>query len=171
MINEINGRERWQVPEHWMSCGITHQSLGQNFQARMNTSTFNQPPRRWLLVDDDFATLRVLERLLRRLTNAAIECHHSAETALAAFAAQPEAYELVITDFQMPDLNGVELCRQLRQVSVGPKIFLATGSGCFSEESARAAGFDALLDKPFALTDLQAALANAGLATAHSCLA
>jgi CheY-like chemotaxis protein len=125
----------------------------------MNTS-LPQTERRWLIVDDDENILMLLSATLASLTDAEIECHNTAPSALAAFAAAPEKYELVITDYEMPGMDGVELCRRLRVVAPEQKIFLATGSGFFTEAAARHAGFAALLNKPYPLATLKQALAE-----------
>ena len=118
----------------------------------------NLTGRRWMLVDDDEDILLMLSAALENLTSAAIERYHSPQSALAAFIQSPDSYELVITDFEMPGMDGVELCRRLHSLAPAQKIFLATGSGGFTEAAARHAGFCALLNKPFLLADLQVAL-------------
>src|SRR5580692_8221885 len=118
--------------------------------------------RRWMLVDDNTEILMTLSALVENFTTATIECHDSAHSALAAFAAAPDSYELVITDFEMPAMDGVELCRRLRAISPAQKVFLATGSGFFSEVAASHHGFCALLNKPFPLVILQEKLAATG---------
>ena len=117
-----------------------------------------------MLVDDNAELLRMLAELVEQFTDAVIETHSSPLTALGAFGAAPEKYELVITDFEMPYMNGVELCRRLRAISSGQKVFLATGSGYFSESGAKHLGFSALLHKPFPMMALAGALAAVGLA-------
>lgn len=129
----------------------------------MNAATGN---RRWMLVDDNTDLLMTLAAVVETQTQAEIECHNTPQSALAAYAAAPEQYELVITDFDMPGMTGVELCRRMRALAPAQKIFLATGSGYFSELAARAFGFCALLNKPYPLAALQDALASVGLAPA-----
>ena len=119
--------------------------------------------RRWLVVDDNENILLMLSAALEGVTDATIECHNSPQSALAAFNEAPDKYELVITDYEMPGMNGVELCRQLRAVSPAQRVFLATGSGFFTQATARRAGFSALLNKPFPLSRLQQALAENSL--------
>lgn len=131
----------------------------------MNTPFSFAPNRRWLLVDDNEDMLTMLSAVLEHVTSAPIECHNAPESAWAAFTAAPEQYELVITDFQMPKMDGVELCRRLHQVAPEQKVILATGSGFFSPDAARHAGFCALLNKPFPLAELTAALELAGIGT------
>ena len=119
--------------------------------------------KRWMLVDDDADILSLVAALVKNLTAAEIECFNSPQAAQAAFMATPEAYELVITDFEMPDMDGVELCRQMRRISPAQKIILATGSGFFTEAAARHAGFCGLLNKPFLTDQLHEALVEAGV--------
>jgi len=126
---------------------------------------------RWMLVDDNENVLVLLSAVLENLTGAAIECYTTPKEAFAAFEETPGAYELVITDFEMPGMDGAELCRRMRAVSPGQKVILATGSGFFTEAAARRAGFSALLDKPFPLPVLQAALAKTFGVHTESCCA
>jgi CheY-like chemotaxis protein len=114
-----------------------------------------------MLVDDNEDVLILMSAMLENLAGAPVECFNLPHAALAAFKNAPDKYELVITDFEMPGLDGVELCRQMRAISPGQKIFLATGSGFFTDAAARHAGFSALLNKPFPLSALKAALAEA----------
>ena len=125
----------------------------------------NLTGRRWMLVDDDEDILLMLSAALENLTSAAIERYNSPQSALAAFIQSPDSYELVITDFEMPGMDGVELCRRLHSLAPSQKVFLATGSGGFTEAAARHAGFSALLNKPFPLTGLKATLAENFLET------
>ena len=78
---------------------------------------------RWMLVDDNEDILTMMSAVLEDLTGAAIECYNAPQDALAAFAEAPEKYELVITDFEMPDMDGVALCRRLRALKPGQKYF------------------------------------------------
>lgn len=128
----------------------------------------NEGPR-WMLVDDNAEVLKLLAAVLKNYTTATIDCHNSPYSALGAFAAAPEKYELVITDLEMPGMNGVELCRRLHGISAWHPVFLATGCGHFNELAARRAGFSALLNKPFPAAALQEALASAGLAQESAC--
>ena len=135
----------------------------------MNTAFTPIENRRWLLVDDNEDMLAMLSALLERVTSVNIECHKTPQSALAAFRAAPAQYELVITDFQMPGMDGVQLCHRLLQIAPEQKMILATGSGYFSPEAARQAGFRALLNKPFPLSDLTAALEAAGIENETVC--
>jgi CheY-like chemotaxis protein len=133
----------------------------------MKTNNSNQPAR-WLVVDDTECVLELLTTLLARLGRAEIcRCRSGAE-ALAQFAAAPESFEFVVTDLEMPGMNGIELCRELHARAPHLKILLATGSSLASEESARQLGFCGLLAKPFPPAELHCAVAAAGLLPAET---
>lgn len=112
-----------------------------------------------MIVDDNEQMLMMLADAVKGMTSAEVECYSSPMAALAAFAAAPGKYALVITDYEMPEMDGAELCRQMREISLAPQIFLATGSGFFTEETACEAGFNAVLTKPFPLSQLHETLA------------
>ena len=137
----------------------------------MNTFVTMTENTRWMIVDDDEQILLLLAAVLKHMTNAEVECYSSPAAALTAFHATPGKYELVITDFDMPEMDGVELCRRMRAIAPDQEIFLATGSGFFTAEAAYQAGFAALLNKPFPVLALHAALAGAGLETEATSLA
>lgn len=70
---------------------------------------------RWvvLVVDDDWDTLRSLKLLLERLLrNVRVQVADSAPKALALV--QEETPDLIITDYQMPGMSGVQLLERLR---------------------------------------------------------
>ncbi len=115
---------------------------------------------RWMLVDDDILNLALLGKLLRDSTQAEIECFQSSRKALAALAAAPEAFDLVITDLDMPGLDGLELCRQMHALAPRLRILLTTASGDLTAEGAMRAGFCGLLRKPFLLGALLCAAAG-----------
>lgn len=116
-----------------------------------------------MIVDDNEDILMLMREMLEELRGAEVECYASPLDALAAVMADPEQFELVITDFEMPLMNGLELSRRMLASAPDLKIFLATGSGFFREEFAKRAGFSGLLNKPFPLNRLRATLSKAGV--------
>lgn len=118
---------------------------------------------RWMVVDDNADILFLTGAILERVAGATVECFHSPLKALAAFAAAPENFGLVVTDFEMPGMDGVEFCRRLRELAPSLKVLLATGSGIISPDAAAALGFCGLLHKPFPVAELKRALVRAGV--------
>lgn len=113
---------------------------------------------RWLVVENDEQALETVATLLGAFSSAEIWTFQSAWEALEAFAAAPEPFDLVITDFDMPGMNGVDFRRHMHALAPGLKVFLITGSGVFGEEAAERSGFCGLLRKPFTLSDLKRAV-------------
>jgi DNA-binding NtrC family response regulator len=116
-----------------------------------------------MIVDDDENILSLMHKFAARTSDADIECFLSPHEALAAFKATPESFELVITDLEMPGMDGIELGRHLHELSPATKILLATGSGILTATEAVERGFCGLLCKPFPLATLRSALASASV--------
>jgi two-component system, cell cycle sensor histidine kinase and response regulator CckA len=69
---------------------------------------------RLLLVDDEPTLLQLLKRYLER-QGYEVETYESAEQALVVFQANPQGYDMLITDLTLPGLNGAELMDRLRE--------------------------------------------------------
>jgi CheY-like chemotaxis protein len=117
---------------------------------------------RWMVVDDNESLLEFTAATLEMATGGEIARYASPIDALGAFAAMPEQFPLVITDFEMPEMNGVQLCRRIRALSRSANVMLMTGSDSISEEQARQWGFCGLLPKPFSSADLWRAVQSVG---------
>ena len=109
---------------------------------------------RWMVVDDNRDVLDSATMLLEALGRAEIYQFRSGEEALNCFALYPDEFELVITDFGLPGLNGFELSRRIRKMCSSTKIILSTGSTITPQEFARKSGFDAVLQKPYTADEL-----------------
>nr|WP_305121042.1 ATP-binding protein [Saccharibacillus sp. JS10] len=110
-----------------------------------------------LIVDDDPVNRRVLQNLL---TTAGYEVHAASGGAEALeFMEKKLDVELVITDWMMPGMSGLELCRQLRQrytLAVLP-ILLLTARGLPKDiEAGFEAGASDFLRKPVDAGELRA---------------
>jgi two-component system, OmpR family, KDP operon response regulator KdpE len=119
--------------------------------------------RRVLVCDDEPQILRALKVVLREAGFEAIPAETGEEALDRAAVRPPDA---AIIDLVLPDLDGVEVCRRLREWSDMPILVLsAVGE---EEEKVRAleAGADDYVTKPFGARELvarlQAALRRAG---------
>jgi CheY-like chemotaxis protein len=117
----------------------------------------------WMVVDDNIDILNVTRVMLTRITDALVECFQSPTDALAAFQAAPRKYALVITDFEMPEMNGAELCHRLQKILPVLNVLLVTGSGIASRTAVSELGFCGRLQKPFVVAELKRALMDAGV--------
>ena len=81
-----------------------------------------------LLVDDDIAGRESMsEALLENISSVEIEEAADGEEALKKFKANPTDYCLVITDFQMPKMDGLHFLVNLRQINRNTPCILLTG--------------------------------------------
>jgi PAS domain S-box-containing protein len=78
-----------------------------------------------LVVDDDKSVLKSTTRMLDSLGYAAVVAESGGE-ALRLIASEPE-FDLVLADFAMPEMNGVELARALRTMHPNLPVILVTG--------------------------------------------
>ena len=110
---------------------------------------------RILLVDDEQALVESGRQMLEHLGHTVV-AQTSSEEALEAFRADPEGFDLVITDLTMPKLTGIELAKEILQLRPGCPIVLATGFGeNLTPERTREIGFRHLLRKPVLIRHLQ----------------
>lgn len=63
-------------------------------------------------------------------------------------------YDLVILDIMLPGINGVEVCRQVRQFSTVPIIMLTAKDGIYDKVSGLDSGADDYITKPFVIEEL-----------------
>ena len=83
----------------------------------------------------------------------------SPESAVRMFAADPKAWDLVITDQAMPGRTGVALARELIALREGLPVLLYSGNvDRATEQASRAAGIRAVLHKPVEPEALHSAL-------------
>jgi len=110
---------------------------------------------RILIVDDDEAQGAFLIALLRRQS---MEPRHvtSANEALAALQEQP--FDVVLTDIYMPDCDGIELLRRVKQIKPNLPVIAMTGAWLpitsTIDRIFRLMGGVALLLKPICVTEL-----------------
>ena len=101
-----------------------------------------------LVVDDEYIVTTMLEQLMKALNYKPTVCNRPAN-AIALVKTNPEEYSLVITDLTMPDINGLELARQLRVICPDLPIILMSGyTATVSAKDLRGAGIRELLEKP-----------------------
>src|SRR5262249_58469302 len=105
---------------------------------------------RALVVDDNVTNRMVLTRNLTGWGLRVAEASGGAE-ALAALRSAGEPFAVALLDFQMPEMDGLELARHIKAdlVLAGVRLIMLTSLGVRGQrEQARAAGIEAYLIKP-----------------------
>ena len=100
-----------------------------------------------LVVDDDPYARRLISEVLRQEGICVLEANSGRQALKLTQTAVPH---FVVTDIEMPDVDGVELCRQLRQLPATTRvpIVVVSGAAAMRGDDANAAGCDVVLPKP-----------------------
>src|SRR5581483_4206263 len=70
----------------------------------MTNNQIKDGRRHLIVVDDNVLLLEVTSQILREFTNVDIVSFSNPTDALRAFASQPDYYDLIVTDLEMPEL-------------------------------------------------------------------
>jgi two-component system KDP operon response regulator KdpE len=108
---------------------------------------------RILLVDDEMSIRRTVGPLLR---SRGYDVDLADTGALALKLMSSQSPDLVVLDLGLPDLDGTEVCRQIRQESGVPIIVLSARGGESAKVSALDIGADDYVTKPFSPEELLA---------------
>ena len=112
-----------------------------------------------LVVDDEEPTRDVFEQAFRKV-GYTVHPAKSGEEALKIL--KDENIQVMFLDLNMPDMNGLELCQEIRKDSPMAIIHAVTGyASLFELSDCRDAGFDDYFDKPINLEQLYKAAQSA----------
>ncbi len=121
-------------------------------------SSAEEHPRVVLLIEDDEAVRRSLQLLLH-WRGYDVRSFASASPVLDGQTLGD--IDILVTDYRLPDGDGIGVLRALRRSGWGGKAILITAFPSTTlTESARATGFDAVLEKPLRQHELVGALAD-----------
>ncbi|HXG16658.1 MAG TPA: response regulator [Calidithermus sp.] len=113
---------------------------------------------RVVVVDDELPVMQLCARVLE-LDGHQVDGFTRGEEALARLSRAPA--DLLVVDYRMPGLTGLELARRARAVRPGLPVVLITGHGSADVlAEAAAVGVDRVLLKPFTPNELIAAAAT-----------
>ncbi|MBX6349990.1 MAG: response regulator transcription factor [Clostridia bacterium] len=111
------------------------------------------PLGRILVVEDEPSLARYLQM---ELEHEGYRCRMAHSGPLALQLAQAEAFDLVLLDLMLPDLDGLEVCRRLRRASDVPIIMITARDAVADRIAGLDTGADDYLTKPFAIEELLA---------------
>src|ERR1700687_4742923 len=119
----------------------------------MKQNLEDQQHAKILIVDDEPQITRVLRTALSTQGYSLRIAANGVEGMEAIHTWKPD---LVITDVSMPQMDGVELCREIRAISQVPIIVLSVRNQDLMKVEALDAGADDYVTKPFSIQELQA---------------
>ncbi len=120
---------------------------------------------RALVVDDSRATRRILGRMLAEIGFAVTEAENGKE-ALATLTADEQPFDLALVDWNMPEVDGIELVKAIRADAAfdGLKVLMVTTEADIDHMMiALDAGADEYAMKPFTAAVIREKLALLGI--------
>jgi DNA-binding response OmpR family regulator len=117
-----------------------------------SSQALSEPRRRALVVDDDPAVRALLTDFLEQ-QDFEVRTSQDGRTGLTVFHA--EHFDLILVDFQMPDMTGLEMATEVRQTDPDIPIALITGMAHTLDTTAVIqAGISRIFPKPISLEEL-----------------
>ncbi len=111
-----------------------------------------------LFVDDDVSLVELGTQVINRL-GYQVHSRSSSIEALEAFKADPDKYDLIITDMTMPNMTGVKLASEIHKIRPDIPVILCTGfSSGINKDNYKVQGISALIMKPVIKRELAEAI-------------
>jgi len=107
----------------------------------------NINPSKILLVDDERDILNLLEKMLRQEGFQNILKATSGERAIEL--CRTEKPDAIVLDIMLPGIDGIEVCRKIREFSICPILFLSSKSDDIDKILGLSSGGDDYVTKPF----------------------
>ncbi|NNE82402.1 MAG: response regulator [Alphaproteobacteria bacterium] len=135
------------------------------------TTPNNKPdPLRILLVDDSPQSLKMTTRMLHDMGTTQVFTAKNGVEALQLLSSfdDEDIVDLVLCDWNMPKMDGMELLRQIRTCEPDLLFIMVTGQANYSAVAeAKAFGVNGFIKKPFSLDELRKKLKVASRIIAH----
>jgi len=113
-----------------------------------------------LLIDDEPMVTDICEMMIKRLGHKVLKAHSGFE-GIEMFMANKSRIDLIISDFNMPGMNGQEVVNMLRIMGHGVKVLLSSGGmSAAAEDEVIINGFNGFLKKPYSMATLSNKIAE-----------
>jgi len=105
----------------------------------------------FLLIDDEPMVTDICEMMLIKLGYQVLKANSGSE-GVKIFEANKNRIDLIISDFNMPGMDGQEVVNKVRVIDHSVKVLLSSGGlSVPHEEDARGRGFNGFLQKPYSI--------------------
>ena len=110
-------------------------------------------PLKIMLVDDEAMLVRLGTRVMERLGHE-VAGFTDPEEAAGVFESDPDAFDLIVTDYSMPTMSGLEFAQLVCDQAPEVPVVLVTGFGDMADDS-MPGSIKKLLPKPFTMDQLR----------------
>ena len=119
-----------------------------------------------LVVDNESDQLTMMKEILDRI---GYEARTTDSPRVALEMVETQAFELIIIDLIMSEIDGTELCEQIKQIRPSARVFAFSGHAhLYGAERLDRAGFDGTINKPATMEEIEVALNRARAAQPDS---
>jgi len=133
---------------------------GEAAKGVFKTKSFPGGTENILLVDDEEVIVVMQKQMLERLGYHVTTRTGSIE-ALEAFKNNPDKFDLIITDMAMPNMTGIQLAQEIKNLKADIPIIICTGfSEQLTDESWQALGINGYVMKPVIIRELAGTIRN-----------
>ncbi len=132
---------------------------GKEFKAKIRCSSGKG--KTILLIDDEEMVIDISEMMLKKLGYKVLKAHNGHE-GLQLFETNNSKIDLIISDLEMPKMNGKEVLDKLRKIDPQIKVMLSSGALIDTDErDVINEGFNGFLKKPYSMTTLSEKMSEA----------
>jgi CheY-like chemotaxis protein len=116
--------------------------------------------KRILIVDDDKTILHMLKKSLSSL-GPVYQIDTTIDSTEALEQVRNQSFDLVVADYMMPGITGIDLARAIRKISPDTRIVLMTAFGTAPlKDTTKYIGVDGYIDKPFTFEEICEVIEN-----------
>jgi CheY-like chemotaxis protein len=157
IIKNLNGLIEVEQSDAGATTFAVYLPIGKKAGVRAPSRAHRLPrgrDERILCVDDENIFLEVVQKHLEGLGYQVKSCPSSVQ-ALEYLQANPAAFDLIITDQTMPEMTGVQLAADIREINKTIPLILCTGySEAVTAQTAKRLGIASILMKPITRSEL-----------------
>ena len=114
----------------------------------------------FLLIDDEPMVTDICEMMLQKLGHKVLKAHSGSE-GIKLYESNRNQIDLIISDLNMPEMNGQEVVDKLRRMDHNIKVLLSSGGLSVAEENKVVSrGFNGFLKKPYNMNTLSEKIAE-----------
>ncbi len=106
-----------------------------------------------LIVDDDESILNIVKRVVKKLSFDVYSTTSSAQALYSYLPPEEKAFKVLLTDIDMPGINGIEFIKRLRSRGQTVKTIGMSGRNIKEKDL-----FDRFLNKPFTIEELRTSI-------------